>query len=69
MRIMVTFHDTLCSATSFKRSRRERTIVVAEHRSMLKINGLMCIFVTFQERLMFSHIIQRVSARAFHRCG
>jgi len=31
--------------------------------------GVSCILVIFQDRPMFSHIIQKVSARAFHWCG
>jgi len=36
VRIMVIFKIGLCSAISFKRSRRELSIDVAEHRPMLK---------------------------------
>jgi len=69
MRILVIFKIDLSSAISFKRSRRELSIDVAEHRSTLKNKGVMRIMVIFQDRPMFSHIIQKVSARAFHWCG
>ena len=60
------FKVDLCSATSFKRSRRELSIDVAEHRSILENKGEVRIFVIFQDRSVFSHINQKVSARAFH---
>jgi len=63
------FKMGLCSAISFKRSRRELSIDVAEHRSILKNKGVERILVIFQDRPMFSHIIRKVSARAFHWCG
>jgi len=56
------------SATWFKRSRRELSIDVAEHKSMLESKGVVRILVIFQARPVFNHIIQKVSARAFHRC-
>jgi len=31
--------------------------------------GVFRIIVVFQDRSMFSHIIQKVSERAFYRCG
>jgi len=40
---------------------------VAEHRSILKNKGVVRILVIFQDRPMFRHIIQKVSARAFDR--
>ena len=60
------FKIGLCSATSIERSRRELSIDEAEHRSTLKSKGVERILVTFQDRPMFSHIIQKVLARAFH---
>jgi len=54
------------SFISFKRSRRELSIDVAEHRSILKNKGEMRNLIIFQDSPMFSHIIQKVSARAFH---
>jgi len=56
----------LCSTISFKRSRRELSIDVAEHKSTLKNKGVVRISVISQDSPMFSHIIQNVSARAFH---
>jgi len=50
---------------SFKRPRRELSIDMAEHRSVLKNKALVRILVIFQDRPMFSHVIQKVSARAF----
>ena len=47
-------------------SRRELSIDVAEHRPILKIKGVVCILVIFQDIPIFSHIIRKVSARAFH---
>ena len=41
------FKIDLCSATSFERSRRELSIDVAEHRSICKSRGIMCILVFF----------------------
>jgi len=59
------FEIGLRSAILFKRSRRELSIDVAEHRSILK-KGMVRILVIFQDWPMFSHIIQKVSLRAFH---
>jgi len=56
----------ICSAISFKRSRRELSIDVAEHRSVLKIKGEVRILIILQDRPMFSHIVRKVSARASH---
>jgi len=66
VRILVIFKIDLCSATSFKRPRQELSIDVAELRSILKNKGVVRILVIFQDRSMFSHIFQKVSARAFH---
>jgi len=55
-----------CSAISLKRSRRDLSIDVAEHRSTFENKGVMRILVKFQDRPMFSHIIEKISARAFH---
>jgi len=60
------FKIGLCSATSFKRARRERSIDVAEHRFILKNKGVMHVLVIFKDRPMFSHIIQKVSTGAFY---
>jgi len=60
------FKMELCLATSFKRSRRELSIDVAVHSSFLKSKGAMRILDIFQDRPMFNHINQKVSARAFH---
>jgi len=57
------FKIGLCSAISFKTSRRELSIDVAEHRSIMKSKGMVSILVIFQDRTMFSHIIQKVSVR------
>jgi len=57
------FKIDLCSATSFQRSRRELSIDVAEHRSIVKNKGALRVLVIFQDRPVFSHIIQKVSAR------
>jgi len=59
----------VCSATSFKRSRRELSIDVAENRSILKNKGVVRILVIFQDRPMFSHIIRKVLTRGFNGCG
>jgi len=67
--IWLFFKIDLCSAISFKRSRRELSVDVAEHRPILKNKGVVRILVIFQDRLMFSHIVQKVSARAFRWCG
>jgi len=42
---------------SFKRSRRELSIDVAEHRSVLKNKEVMRILIILQDRPMFNHII------------
>jgi len=42
---------------------------VAEHRSILKNEGVVRILVIFQDRPTFSHTIHKVSTRAFHWCG
>jgi len=47
----------LCSATQFKRSRRELSNDVAERWCILKRKGEMRILVIFQDRPKFSHII------------
>ena len=59
----------LCLAISSKRSRRELSIDLAEHMNILKNEGVMRILLTFKDRPVFSHIIQKVLARAFHGCG
>jgi len=59
------FEDRLMFSLEFERSQRELSIDVAEHRSILKKKEVVCILVIFQDMLMFSHIIQKVSARAF----
>ena len=59
------FKIGLCSAISFKRSQRELSIDVAQHESILKNKGKVRILVVFQDRPMFSHIIQKVSRREF----
>jgi len=66
LHILVIFKINLCSAISFKRPRRKLSIDVAEHGSILKNKGVMRILVIFQDTTMFSHIIQKVSVRAFH---
>ena len=50
----------------FKRSRQELSTDVAEHWPILKNKGVELILIIFQDRPMFGHIIQKVSARAFH---
>ena len=60
------FKIDLCSSASFKRSRRELSIDVAERTSISKSTEVKRILVTFQDKPMFNHIIQKVSARAFH---
>jgi len=66
IRIEVFFEIDLYSAILLKKPRQELFIDDAGHESILKIKGVMRILVTFQERPMFSHIIQKVLARAFH---
>ena len=56
----------LCSAISLKMPRQKRFIDAAEHRSISKTEGEVRISVIFQDRPMLSHIIEKVSARAFH---
>jgi len=51
------FKIDLLLAISFKRSRRELSMDVAGHSSILRNNGSMRILVIFQDRPMFSHII------------
>jgi len=63
------FRIVLCSAISFKSSRRGLSFDVAEHTSIMKNKKDMRIFVILQDRSMFSHIIRKVSARAFYWCG
>ena len=63
------FKIGLRSTMSFKRSRRELSTDVAENRSILKNKGVVRILVIFQDIPVFSHISQKVSARAFHWCG
>ena len=48
---------------------RELSIDVAEHRSILKNKGVVRILVIIQDRLKFSHIIQKASAGASDWCG
>jgi len=50
-------------------SPQELSIDAAEHRPILKSKGAVRILVIFQDRPMFSHIIQKVLSRAFHWCG
>jgi len=59
IRILV-FKIHLCLGISFKRSRRELSIDVAELRFILKNEGVVRIMIIFQDRPMFSHIIQKV---------
>ena len=65
----IIFKIGLCSAISFKRSRRELSIDVDERSSIFGNKGAMRLLVIFQDRPMLSHIIQKDSARAFHWCG
>jgi len=51
------FKTGLRSAIYFKRSRRELSIDVAEHRSILKNKKAVRSLIIFQDRPMFSHII------------
>jgi len=53
-------------AIYFIGSRLELSIDMAEQYGLLKNKGVMRILVIFQDRRMFSHIIQKVSARPFH---
>jgi len=57
---LLLFEMYLCSAIGNERSRRELSIDVAEHRSILKIKVIMRILVIFQDIRMFSQIIQKV---------
>ena len=57
IRTFLVFKIGVCTAISFKRSRRELSIDVAEHRSILKNKGVERILVIFPDRPMFSHII------------
>jgi len=70
VRILIIFQDKLCLTISFERFRRELySINVAELMSISKNRGVKRISVIFQDIPMLSHIIQRISARAFHGCG
>jgi len=60
------FKIGLCLAILVERSQLELSIDRVEHRFILKNKGLVRILVIFQDRPMFSHIIRKVSARAFH---
>ena len=60
------FKIDLRSAIYFKRSWRELSIDVAEHRYILKNKGALRILVIIQDRPLFSQVFQKVSARAFH---
>jgi len=51
------------SAISFKKSRRELSIDVAEYSFVSKNKGVVRILVVFQDRPTFSHIIQKISRR------
>jgi len=51
------FKIDLCSVIPFKRSRRELSIDVAEHMSILNNWGVVLNLVIFQDRSMFSHIL------------
>jgi len=64
--VWLNFKIGQCSAMSLERSQRELSIDAAEHKSILKNKGVVRILVIFQGRPMFSHIIEKVSARAFH---
>ena len=67
MRIFIIFFKIgLCSAVSFKRSRRELSIHVADHKYTSKNKEVVRILVIFRDRPMFGHIIPKVSVRAFH---
>ena len=59
------FFQDRWSAISFKRSRRELSIDMAERWPIFKNKVAARILVIFQDRPVFSHIIQKVSARAF----
>jgi len=54
-----------CSAISFKKYLRELSIDMAEHGSIFKNKGVVRVLVILQDRPMFSHVIQKDSARAF----
>ena len=58
------FKIRLCLSISFKRPQRELSIV-AEHSEN---KGVARLPIIFQDSPMFSHIIRKVSARAFHWC-
>ena len=61
---------TLRSAISFKRSRRELSIDVAEHKHILKNKGVVHILVVSRDRTMFKRIIHiglRISCRGKRR--
>jgi len=67
--LLLLFKVDLWSATSLKWSRRDLSYSVAEHRSVLENQRVVRILVIFQDRPMFSHIIETASARAFRWCG
>jgi len=46
--ILIIFKIDLCSAISFKRSRRELSIDVAEHKPVLKSKGVVLILIIFK---------------------
>jgi len=60
------FQIGMCSPISFKRSRRELSIDMAEYRSILKNKGVLRMLVILQDRPIISHIILKVSARCFY---
>ena len=60
---MIIFEDRPMFSRIFKKYRRELSIDVVEHRSILKHERVERILIIFQDGPMFSHIIQKVSAR------
>jgi len=59
------FKIDLRLAISFKRSRRELSVGMAEHSFVSKNKKVLCILFIFQGKPTLSHIIQKTSARAF----
>ena len=65
VRILVIFKMDVRSPMRFKRSRRELSDVVGEHMSIWKNKEVVHILVILQDRPIFSHVIQKISARDF----
>jgi len=67
--IPLLFETKICSATSMECFCRDLLNDMADHGLSLKNNQNTHYSLIFRDEIMFSHIIQKVSARAFHWCG